>query len=471
MGYLFQATPKQEEFVDAVFSGKYRQLLYGGAIRGGKSYVLVALIFMLCRIFPGSRWAITRKDLPTLRRNTLPIFEKLRPTTFCAPFKQDTWTAECTNGSEILLFPESATHDPELNRWRGLEVNGFALEEMNELKFKTFNKAIERAGSWQLPPGAERPPPLIMGSCNPSENWVKDEFYDPWEAGELDAPRFYLPATIHDNPHLSPEYLESLQNLPEPEYRMFVEGDWRVSLDPMQLIQWAWINTAQRDVTPILGEQKLGCDIGQYGGDPTTIVRFSGYTLVGITAYERLSTVTSGLKIAEEMERHGVLPERVLVDNVGLGAGAVDTLHGMDLPVRPFNSGSTHPMYTKPRDPPGVINPKPGERSFFRFKNARSWAWWNARELLRTGQIHIPEEIARKFPQLIRDLTAPRYRIHGKEIEVEPKYGTAENWGVKNRLGRSTDYGDAFVYALAKALPVPKRPVLPPTVSTVQHRM
>jgi hypothetical protein len=453
---LFNATPKQEQFIDATFSGQYRQLLYGGAIRGGKSFVLVALIFMLCKIYPKSRWAITRKDLPTLRRNTLPIFEKLRPSTFCGPFNQSTWTAQCTNGSEILLFPESATHDPELNRWRGLEVNGFALEEMNELKFKTFNKAIERAGSWQLPRNHDSPPPLILGSCNPSENWVKDEFYDPWEAGELEPPRFYLPATIHDNPHLPEEYLESLKSLPEAEYQMFVEGNWRVSLDPMQLIQWTWINAAQKDVEPELGEQKLGGDIGQYGADPSVFIHFSGFSLVGIYHYPGLSTTESALKFAEVMHDNSILPERALVDNVGLGAGTVDALHGMDIPVRPFNSGSTHPMYTKPQG------------SFFRFKNARSWAWWNARELLRLGRIHIPEKLARAHPQLVRDLTAPRYRIHGKEIEVEPKVGN-NVWGIKARLGRSTNYGDAFVYALAKALPRGKRPAIPPTISTVSQ--
>lgn len=457
MSVLFNAFPKQEEFIDAAFDGSYRQLLYGGAIRGGKSYVLIAMIFMLCRIFPKSRWAITRKDLPTLRRNTLPIFEKLRPTTFCGPFNQSTWIAKCTNGSEILLFPESATHDPELNRWRGLEVNGFALEEMNELRSRTFNKAIERAGSWQLPRNHDTPPALILGSCNPSENWVKDEFFDPWEAGILKAPRFYLPATIHDNPHLTPEYLESLKSLPEPEYQMFVEGNWHVNLDPMQLIQWAWVNAAQKDVIPVLGEQKLGADIGQYGPDPTVIARFSGFALAGLYEYPGVSTVVSANKILEVMNDEGVLPENVLVDAVGVGAGPADTLHEMGVMVRPFFAGSKHAMYTQPK------------KSFFRFKNARSWAWWNARELLRTGQVYIPEELARKHPRLVRDLTAPRYRISGdKEIEVEPKKGTV-NWGLKDRLGRSTDYGDAFVMALAKALPPARRAVIPPTVSTVQY--
>src|SRR5688572_26442776 len=120
----FQQTPKQALYAKAVFSGRYKYLFYGGAIRGGKSYAVMAVIFTLCKLFPGSRWAIVRKDLPTLRRNILPVFEKLRPS-FCGSMNQSTWEAVCDNGSRILLFPESYAGDKGYERWKGLEVNGF----------------------------------------------------------------------------------------------------------------------------------------------------------------------------------------------------------------------------------------------------------------------------------------------------------------------------------------------------------
>lgn len=224
---IFEEQPKQRQFAEAVFSGQYRILAYGGGIRSGKTYALLAVLFALCRIFPRSRWAIVRKDLPTLRRNTIPSFNKLRPRTFVEEINQTTWTARCTNGSEILFFPESLDVDPDLDRWKGLEVNGFALEEANELDVKSFNKSIERAGSWIIPgKKAVQPDPLVLLSFNPSPNWVKRKFYDPWKAGTLDAPYFYLPATIADNAYAGAEYRESLKSLPVGQYRRFVEGDW-----------------------------------------------------------------------------------------------------------------------------------------------------------------------------------------------------------------------------------------------------
>jgi hypothetical protein len=128
-------SPKQSVFVDAVLSGKYRLLAMGGGIRGTKTFAVLIVLIILCRIFPGSRWAIVRKDLPTLRRNTIPSIEKIRLLTggFLGQLNHSDWTYTCKNGSQIILFPESFTQDPELDRWRGLEVNGFALEEADEL--------------------------------------------------------------------------------------------------------------------------------------------------------------------------------------------------------------------------------------------------------------------------------------------------------------------------------------------------
>jgi phage terminase large subunit len=211
-------------------SGRYKWLFYGGAIRGGKSYCVMAVIFTLCRLFPGSRWAIVRKDLPTLRRNILPVFEKLKPAS-CSSMNQQTWEATFTNGSKIILFPESFTTDKEHERWKGLEVNGFWLEEANELQESSWTWAIQRAGSYVIPatltnPEPRQPLPYILLTSNPATNWVKRIFYTPWKQGQLRAPYYYIPATIHDNPSLPQSYLDSLENLPERDYKVYVLGSW-----------------------------------------------------------------------------------------------------------------------------------------------------------------------------------------------------------------------------------------------------
>jgi hypothetical protein len=228
----FTATPAQAAFINAAVegaaTGRYHVLGYGGGIRGGKTWGGIAVLVTLLRLYPGSRAAIVRKDLPTLRRNTVPSIARLRPTAerFLGPLNQSTWSYPCANGSELILFPESAEGDPDLDRWKGLEVNWFLLEEGNELREASFTKAIERAGALVIPGLARQPFPLVLVTFNPAPGWVRRTFYDPWRKGELPAHVFYQPALVADNPHIPESYTRSLQSLPEREYRRFVEGDW-----------------------------------------------------------------------------------------------------------------------------------------------------------------------------------------------------------------------------------------------------
>ena len=225
----FEATHVQEQLFALTQDGRYRYIGFGGGIRGAKTWGGLALLVTLARVFPRSRWAIVRMDLPTLRRNTVPSFDKLREEyfgTFVGPLNLSTWTYQCANGSEIILFPESLDIDPDLSRWKGLEVNGLLLEEADELAEKSFFKAQERAGSWVVPNGGRQPDPQVFVTFNPCANWPKYVFYEPWKAGTLAPPYAFVPATAADNPHIPETTREAWKNLPAQEYRRFVEGDW-----------------------------------------------------------------------------------------------------------------------------------------------------------------------------------------------------------------------------------------------------
>lgn len=227
---LFDPFPKQIEFLEAVFSGDFDFVLYGGSIRGGKTFAGIGCILLLSKIYPGSRWAIVRDTLPTLKRNTIPSFWKVVPENFVKSYNQDTQTVTFTNGSQVLFFAENYDQDKELNRWKGLEVSGFLLEEVNELHEKSFNKAIERAGSHIIKATDHQPKPIILATCNPARNWVRDRIFYPWKHETLNDRWKYIPARIFDNPHISKEYLNALKNMPTFEYEVFVNGNWEIEL-------------------------------------------------------------------------------------------------------------------------------------------------------------------------------------------------------------------------------------------------
>lgn len=226
---VFNPSETQTVFLEAVFSRKYRYILFGGSIRGGKTYAALGALLMLCKAYPGSRWVIIRDSLQSLKQTTIPSFLKLCPGSFLSKFNQDTMTATFSNGSTIMFFGEGYNDDKELLRFRGLECNGFVLEECNELQEATFVKAIERAGTW-IPAKGLKPPPLILMTCNPSRNWVKTLIYDRYVAGTLPNDWLYVPSKITDNPYISSDlaYMESLKSMPTFEYQTMVMGDWEL---------------------------------------------------------------------------------------------------------------------------------------------------------------------------------------------------------------------------------------------------
>jgi len=421
-------TAKQAEFAEAVFSGKFSYLLYGGAIRGGKTYAMLLLVLVLARMFKGSRWAVVRKDLPTIKRNTIPSFERIKPAGFCGEINRTDWYVDCANGSRIIFFPESAERDPELDRWKGLEVNGFALEEVNEIGEKSFSKAIERAGSWQCQD--RQPPPLILATCNPTLNWVKRRWYDPHRKGTLQAPWYYLPAKVTDNPHLDAQYLASLETLRETDpaaYERFVLGSWESADEPDQLISYDWTLAAQ-NVERVDGRYSLGVDVARYGDDDSVLAHKKGNAILKLEYHHGLSLERLASMVSRRIVDIPVDSRNVFIDAVGIGAGVVDILSAQNHYPTEVISGAK------------AIETR-GDT--FRFNNLRSQMWWHTREQLRRGLVCFEVD----DPRLREDLTAPHYKVDGdRVVKVESKDQ------IKKRIGRSTDAADAVVYALSEGI-------------------
>lgn len=226
---VFSPHAKQEEFIRAVLSGQFRYLLFGGAAGGGKSFVSLATGVLLCRLIPGFKIFAIRESLPTLKRTTIPTFFKVCPKSFIKTYNQTDQVVTFRNGSSLIFFPENFNADKNLTRFDGIEANAFILEEGQELQKKTFEKCKLRVGRNILPGREKQPKPVILVTCNPSPNWTKTVFHDPFIEGKLPSDHFYLRALMTDNPSLPEEYLEGLINLDEITRAIFVNGDWDAS--------------------------------------------------------------------------------------------------------------------------------------------------------------------------------------------------------------------------------------------------
>lgn len=210
--------------MDAIASERYQFILFGGAMGGGKTFWGLSALLLMCRIFPKSRWCVIREDLEKIRTTTIPSFKKLNPP---GRLRESPYEYTHPNGSTILFKGENFDNDKELQWLKGLEVNGFLFEEINECREITLDIAFGRAGRWECDP---RPKPIILATCNPSLNWVKERVFDRWERNDLPKSWLYIPSKVTDNPHLTPEYIENLKNMPRYRYEQLVEGNWNIAL-------------------------------------------------------------------------------------------------------------------------------------------------------------------------------------------------------------------------------------------------
>jgi hypothetical protein len=459
---IFSPEPKQAEFLDAVFSERYKIMGFGGAVRGGKTIAGIMALFILCKTFPGSRWAIVREDLQRLRQTTIPTIEKFAPRPFVGRLDRSEWKYRCQNGSEILIVGEQLGRDPDLDRFKGLEVNGWLAEEANEISEQTANKMIERMGSWIIQPSEDnpnpaQPPALLLCTFNPADNWVREWFYEPSREGRITAPYYFLQALPTDNKYNTQQQWESWKLLPTAEYKRFIEGDWSAIVDPYQLITYGQILEAA-NVIPVPGRKREGLDVASGGDDDTVFALIDGNIIDGdnIEREHHWDEPTTATRARERMVIHGIRPEDYKVDSIGVGSGVYNLLRRWGYAVRAFIAGASYfPRIVQPqggreidkatgyyRDKPPIVT------SGYRFKNVRSQAWWEFADGVKQKQwciINPPKE-------LIRDLTAARYKfVSEREIYVD---NTDE---IKERTGHSPDYGTAVIQA---AFDFPKRAVI-----------
>jgi hypothetical protein len=228
---------KQAVFFDVVMAAVHgdiplRYLFYGGAIRGGKTFACLICLIMFCRLFPGSKWYVIRKDFTRLQETTLPSMLKILRKSPHWRWNRDRsnyYVEYMPNGSKIFFSGEDFVRDPKLNWLLGLEANGFFLEQVEELQEFTLEMCISRAGSEYIDP---MPTPIILASMNPTITWVRERIWLPWSEGRLLPPWYFLEALPEDNTYVTDEQWSAWENLPDEMYAQFIEASWEFAKPP-----------------------------------------------------------------------------------------------------------------------------------------------------------------------------------------------------------------------------------------------
>ena len=218
-----------------------RQILFGGAVGGGKSHALRWDCIAFCCENPGLQGYIFRRSLPELESNHIQQIKKELPTEL-GSFSESRKRFEFYNGSYIQF--QYLERDSDCDRIQGAEIHFAGVDEAGQLSAYQLGyiKSRLRLGGYE-PKQTQYLPRLVM-TANPggiSHNFLKALYIDPsppetyfYDVTMID-PRnksdkgwlsMYIPSRMEDNKFIDPNYGASLSGLPFELARALREGDW-----------------------------------------------------------------------------------------------------------------------------------------------------------------------------------------------------------------------------------------------------
>ncbi len=205
------------------FRSTARFTAYGGARGGGKSWALRRKLIALCLRYPGIHCLIIRRTLSELRSNhVLPLLKELGKS---VDFAAGERIFRFKNGSRIDLGYLAC--DADTLRYQGQEFDIIAIDEatqLTELQFACLKGCLRGIGRF---------PRRMYLTCNPGgvgHAWVKRLFIDrEFRDGERAEDYRFIQALVFDNEVLTssdPEYVKSLESLPDSLRAAWLEGRW-----------------------------------------------------------------------------------------------------------------------------------------------------------------------------------------------------------------------------------------------------
>jgi len=228
-----------------------REVLYGGAAGGGKSYAMLAdpLRYMQHPQFSGLLLRHTTEELRELIWKSQEMYPKIYPGIKWSERKMQ-WIAP----SGARLWFSYLDRDEDVLRYQGLAFSWVGFDELTQWSTPfAWNYMRSRLRST-----APDLPVYMRATTNPGgpgHAWVKKMFIDPsapnkafWatdidtaqtltypaghsKAGQPLFRRRFIPAMLVDNPYLAQQgdYETMLLSLPEHQRKQLLEGNWDVS--------------------------------------------------------------------------------------------------------------------------------------------------------------------------------------------------------------------------------------------------
>lgn len=446
---------KQKQFLELMEDKSLTEFLIGGGGGGSKTVCMCMGVVLSAREYPRARFFVGRKTLKSLKQSTInSLLTKVHPLLGVGDsdfaFHAQDMTLDYANGSKIIFGElEHQPSDPDYARLGSLEIDMAFVDEAGEITLEAKNAIKSRVGRGVMAQKYGIPGKLIL-SCNPSGNFLRGEYYDPyiklggggfqkWQIGEvtlnegtseekrIPAYRGFLRMSAYDNPFLPQSYIDNLKTLPDRERKRLLDGNWDYLDEDDMLFKSGLLDKAMAYELPNNEKSILmiGCDIADKGKDRSV------FTLIkdGVAITQKVSSVQTnweqvneqplGMLLADELiefaQRNGLTSKdarHIAIETNGVGASIRDIMKMRGWQITEYVA--TH--------------------------KSRSENYYQLMLDMDSGSLKIYHELY-GLDDLKRELSAHTFEM----INQEPSVCKKEK--IKQAIGRSPDLADSLMIA------------------------
>lgn len=402
-----------------------RELLFGGAGGGSKTWTGAAWETFMCLQYPRVRYFVGRAARTTLYKTTVPTFYKVFDH-YGLKADRDYLVSE---GHNHIFFPATESYidllsleysptDPFYNRLGSSEYTGGWIEEGGEVRVEAYNVLKTRIGRQNNDRYSLHRKLFI--TANPQKNWLYKYFYKPSVDGTLPPGIRFISSLAKDNPFLDQCYHDTLDEITDPVLRQRLrDGNWEYDDSAAMLInRQALDNIFHNILAKATGVKYITADIARYGSDKAVIMAWDGYKVVEVVELPLSSTLDIQNVIVAMARRHSVPLQNIVADEDGVGGGVVDSLR-----IRGFQNGAS------------ASNPKT-------YVNQQAECLYMMAEAVNDGRLGIAADLSDRQRE---DITAELEQVQSAQGDKDGQLKVKVKEQIKRDIGRSPDYRDALM--------------------------
>ena len=425
MEITFAPTIKQDKVFELFEDELTTEILFGGGVGASKTYLISALMTIKCLQYQGVRVGLCRNELTTLKKTTVvtllsevfPNFGLNRD----EHYKYNPIEGKITfyNGSEIVF--QELRHipsDPNYTRLGGLLLTFAVIDEAGETSGRGKEILQSRIGRWKNEQHNIKP--VLIMTCNPSRNFLYEDFYLAHKENTLPDWRRFVNATALDNPHLPQSYIENLKRTLSPsEVSRLLMGNWEAQDDPDSLVSSDDIlEMYDHSISNNNSTTKfLSVDVA-FKQDGCVLFVWEGNDVIDIIKVGKDEIVLD--KIKDTARQYDIQTRYIAYDSDGVGQYIKQYLRTAKAII---NNGT--PLKKE------------------NYKNLKSQLYYKLGELIRDGKIKMKTNKYKKelegellcIKRKVRETTQGKMEINSKDEQ-------------KKIIGHSPDFADAMAYKM-----------------------